>query len=188
MLSYCITKNRRKMEAPKTYIISWYGPFHSIDEVKEFEQNQNITSNLYLLQGKRKHAKFFSYYCGKTERSASIRLKDKFHCICEIPNHLNIWIGVFDNSFEVEDVHIAENMLIYLLSNSINENYFINDRSKNFTSPNSVCLINRWHNHKHYKQPENSIKLEIPEIVVYNAGTGDVKVSKRLRFYDRIQS
>ena len=188
MLSYCITKNRRKMEAPKTYIISWYGPFHSIDEVKEFEQNQSINSTLYLLQGKRKHTKFFSYYCGKTERSASIRLKDKFHCICEIPNHLNIWIGIFDNRFKVEDINIAENLLIYLLSNSINENYFINDRSKNFTSPNSVCLINRWHNHKHYKQPENSIKLEIPEIVVYNAKTSVVKVSKRLRFYDRIQS
>lgn len=166
----------------KTYLITWYGPFHNIEEAKECEQKSNTNSNLYLLQGKRKNARLFSYYCGKTERSATIRLKDKYHHVCEIQNHLNIWVGVFDNRFKIEDIGIAENLLIHSLSNRISEPQLINERGLNFNYSNSVCLISQWRNPKLYRQPENSIKLALPEVIVYNAVTGEVKISKRLHY------
>ena len=166
----------------KAYMITWYGPFHNTEEVEEWEYKQNINFNLYLLQGKRKYAKAYSYYCGQTKRSVSIRFKDKNHCICQIPNQLNIWVGTFDNHFKLEDINIAENLLIYLLSSGIGDSQLLNERSLNFQSSNNVCLLNKWRNPNNYKQPENPIKAALPEIAIYNAENDVVKISKRLHY------
>ena len=66
----------------KVYLIKWVGPF-SYEELynweKDWLENNNENFNLYLLQGKRKYARKFSYYCGQTNRCVYKRLKDKDH-------------------------------------------------------------------------------------------------------------
>ena len=166
----------------KAYMITWYGPFHNIEEVEEWEYKQSTNFNLYLLQGKRKNAKTYSYYCGRTKRSASTRFKDKNHCICQIPNQLNIWVGSFENRLKIEDINIAENLLIYLLSSEISDSQLLNERSLNFQSSNNVCLLNKWYNPNNYTQPKNPIKSALPEIVIYNTENDAVKISKRLHY------
>lgn len=165
----------------KTYVVVWYGPFHSIEEVQEWEYSQNVNYHLYLLQGKRKSAKNYSYYCGQTKRYINERFKDKYHRIYQIPNQLNIWIGTFNNRFKIEDINIAENLLIYLLTINIGEPQLLNERSLYFQSQNNICLLNQWRNPYSCRQPENSIKMLLPDVVVYNAITDEMKISKRLR-------
>lgn len=165
----------------KNYIVSWYGPFHDVEELKEWEFSQRLNFCLYLLQGKQKNARNYSYYCGQTKRNVFERFKDKYHRINQIPNHLNIWIGTFDNRFKTEDINIAENMFIYLLSVGISETQLLNERSLYLKSQNSVCLICKWYNPKLYRQPEYSLKLILPEVTVYFADTDEIKVSKKLR-------
>ena len=182
-----LNSKKCKMEVRKTqlkaYMISWYGPFHSIEEVKEWEKS-NSSSNLYLLQGKRKSAKLFSYYCGQTKRDATTRFKDKYHCIRQMPNQLNIWIGTFTHRFKTEDINVVENLLIHLLSLGINEMQLLNERNLYFQSQNSVFLQNQWHNPNFHKQPDDTIKLALPEMTVYDATNNALKISKRLRPID----
>lgn len=166
----------------RTYILSWYGPFHSIEEMEEWQCQQDIVFCLYLLQGKKPNAKIYSYYCGQTIRTAPKRFKDKNHHINEIPNRRSIWIGAFENRYNKEDINIAENMFIYLLTEKINKTQRINNRSLYFHARDyNVCFISRWYNPTSCQQPEDSIKLVFPEVVAYFADTDEVKVAKRLR-------
>lgn len=165
----------------KTYIVSWYGPFHSIEEMEEWQRQQDIDFCLYLLQGKKPNAKCYSYYCGQTIRPVPQRLKDRNHQINEIPNRRSIWIGTFENRYDKEDINIAENMFIYLLSVGVNEVQCVNNHSRYFPAQDyNVFFINRWHNPKRYRQPECSIRLVFPEVVAYFADTDEVKVARKL--------
>ena len=166
----------------KTYLITWYGPFHSIEETEEYQRQQDICSCLYLLQGKKPNAKLCSYYCGKTKkRTVPNRLKDKDHPINEILNCRSIWIGAFENYYKEEDIDIAEKMFIYLLAIRVDVMQLINDRCRYFSAQDhNMFLISRWYNPKRYKQPEHSIKLIIPETVAYFAETDEVKIARRL--------
>lgn len=166
----------------RTYILSWYGPFHSIEEMEKWQSQQDIDFCLYLLQGKKPNAKIYSYYCGQTIRTVPKRFKDKNHHIREIPNRRSIWIGAFENRYNKEDINIAKNMFIYLLSVGINERQCINNRSLYFPAQDyDVFFISRWYNPKLYRQPEYSIRLVFPEVVAYFADTDEVKIAKRLR-------
>ncbi|WP_373835880.1 hypothetical protein [Bacteroides heparinolyticus] len=164
----------------KAHVITWYGPFCKIEEVEEWERSQKMNFHLYLLQGKQRSAKKYSYYCGKTERSISARFRDKDHNIHRLKSNLHIWIGAFDNRFKIEDISIIENLLIYLLADGINEAQLMNKNNLDFISPNNICLFNKWHNPNSYKHPDNPIKSALPEVVVYDAVKDRVKVSKKL--------
>ena len=172
-----------KKSLSKTYVISWYGPFHSIEETKDWLcQNDNIDCRLYLVQGKKPNAKNYSYYCGQTTRTVPERFNDKDHHIREIPNKRNIWIGAFGNRYNKEDIDIAENMFIHLLSIETNE-HCINDRKRDFHSLDcNVFFVSKWNNPKRHCQPECSIKLLLPEVVVYFTDTDEVKTAKKLRY------
>lgn len=166
----------------KTYIMSWYGPFHSIEEMKEWQRQQDIDFCLYLIQGKKPNAKIYSYYCGQTIRTIPERFNDKNHHIREIPNRRSIWIGAFENRYNKEDINIAENMFIYLLSIGINEVQCINNRNLYFPKQDySIFFVSKWHNPKRHCQPECSLKFLLPEVVAYFADTDEIKVAKKLR-------
>lgn len=163
-------------------MLSWYGPFHSIEEMVEWQRQQDINFCLYLLQGKKPNAKIYSYYCGQTIRTVPKRFRDKNHHINEIPNRRNIWIGAFENNYDEEDISLVENMFIYLLAERINKVQLINKCSLYFHEKNyNAIFINKWSNPNRNKQPECSIKLELPEVVTYFADTDEVKIAKRLR-------
>ena len=165
----------------KTYIVSWYGPFHSIEEMEEWQRQQDIDFCLYLLQGKKPNAKIYSYYCGQTIRPVLKRFKDRNHHINEIPNRRSIWIGAFENRYNKQDIDIAENMFIDLLWGQFGEQC-LNKQSLYFQEHDfDVFFICKWHNPKHHCQPECSLKLVLPEVVAYFTDTDEVKVAKKLR-------
>ena len=165
----------------KTYIVSWYGPFHSIDEMAEWERLQDIDFCLYLVQGKKPNAKIYSYYCGQTTRTVPERFNDRNHHIREIPNRRSIWIGAIENRHNEQDIDIAENMFIDLLSGGVKEKQSLNRQSKRFKKQErNFFFICKWNNPKRYCQPECSLKLVLPEVVVYFADTDEIKIAKRL--------
>lgn len=166
----------------KTYIVSWYGPFHSIDEMAEWERLQDIDFCLYLVQGKKPNAKIYSYYCGQTTRTVHERFTDRNHHIREIPNLRSIWIGAIENRHKEQDIDIAENMFIDLLSGGVKEKQSLNRQSKRFKKQErNFFFICKWNTPKRYCQPECSLKLVLPEVVVYLADTDEIKIAKRLR-------
>ncbi len=61
------TQNLSMENIDKIYLIKWVGPFSSYEDLYEWEKNRldnNADSfNLYLLQGKRKYARKYTYYC-----------------------------------------------------------------------------------------------------------------------------
>lgn len=166
----------------KTYIVSWYGPFHSIEEMKDWVcRNANIDCCLYLAQGKRPNAKIYSYYCGQTTRTVFQRFNDRNHHIREIPNRRSIWIGAFENRYNKEDIDIAENMFIDLLWGQYGEQC-LNKQSLYFQEHDfNVLFICKWHNPKRNRQPECSLKFVLPEVVIYFADTDEVKIANKLR-------
>lgn len=171
-----------KIPSLKTYLITWYGPFHSISEIKEYEHAEGMDFKLYLFQGKKKNARNYSYYCGRTKRSASTRCKDKYHHIGEISTKLNIWVGCFRNSYKVEDIKIVENLLIDILSQNVKETQLLNVRSVYFQpQTTNLYLLNQWNNPYSYTDPENCITKIMPEVVVYDSMTDTIKICKKLQ-------
>lgn len=165
----------------KTYIVSWYGPFHSVEEMEEWLHQQDTDFCLYLLQGKKPKAKVYSYYCGQTTRTVPKRFKEKDHPIHNIPNQRSIWVGALDNRYNKEDIATVENMFICLLSNRANEKHCLNRQSLYFYARNyNMFLICKWYNPKHHRQPECSIKPMLPEIVAYFSDIDEIKVARRL--------
>lgn len=170
-----------KKTSLKAYMVSWYGPFHSIEEMEEWQGKQGIDFCLYLIQGKKPKAKIYSYYCGQTRRSVPERFKDRNHHIKEIPNRRSIWIGAFENRHNEQDIDIAENMFIDLLWGQFGIQC-LNKQSLYFQEHNfNVLFICKWHNPKRYKQPECSLKLVLPEVIVYFASTNEIKIAQKLR-------
>ena len=165
----------------KTYIVSWYGPFHSIEEMKEWQSQQDIDFCLYLIQGKKPYSKICSYYCGQTTRPIPDRLNDRNHHINEIPNRRSIWIGAFENRYSKQDIDIAENMFIDLLWGQFGAQCLNRQRLYFQEHDFDVLFICKWHNPKLYRQPECSIRLVLPEVIVYFADTDEIKVAKKLR-------
>lgn len=52
------------------FLVKWYGPFTSREDIKVWQEEYNINSSLYLLHGMRKYAKSKeSYYCGMSTRN-----------------------------------------------------------------------------------------------------------------------
>lgn len=166
--------------ALKSYIISWYGPFRSIEEMSEWWSKQDIDFRLYLVQGKKPGAKIYSYYCGQTKRPVHKRFRDWDHHIREIPNRRSIWIGAFENRYNNEDIDIAENMFIDLLWGQFGEQC-LNKKSLYFQEHDfNVLFICKWHNPKRHCQPECSIRYSMPDVVAYFSDADKIKTAKRL--------
>ena len=171
-----------KKPLSKTYLITWYGPFFSIEEMEEWQrQNEYIDCCLYLVQGKKPYAKDYSYYCGQTIRTVFQRFKDRNHHINEIPNRRSMWAGAFENRYNKDDINIAENMFIDLLSGGIKEQQCLNRQSLCFAPHEcNMFFISKWHNPKRYQQPECSLKFLLPEVVAYFTDNDEIKVAKKL--------
>ena len=97
------------------FLIKWYGPFASLEDVKQWENEQTFKCSLYLLHGKEKYAKTSEkYYCGMSIRSVNKRLCDKGHHIEEIQARLiSIYVGCLahtDNPSK-EQVKLAEKVI-----------------------------------------------------------------------------
>lgn len=175
----------------KTYLIKWVGPFSSYEKLHKWEKKyldcNNDGFNLYLLQGKRKYARKYTYYCGQTTRCVYKRLKDKDHHFQEIVDRdYSIWIGKFSNIIpDKSDINVAENIitseLVELelgLENMMNRT--------NFRPPVfDVYIINQWFHplkNKEWKKIKiNSPANYIPDLMIYDSISKEIKGTRKIR-------
>lgn len=117
------------MTQDKAYIVKWFGPFFSREELENWEVLHDFKSQLYLLHGKKKYAKTKEcYYCGMTTRTAYKRFKDANHHIGEIENRdHNIYVGHFTNLIpSAKDIKLVEKLLTSYLDYFIGRKALLN--------------------------------------------------------------
>jgi hypothetical protein len=156
------------------FLIKWYGPFKSIEEVKGWEEKQSFCCSLYLLHGKLKYAKTKdSYYCGESTRNISKRFKDKGHHIEEIEERLNsIYVGCLSNVKRPtrSQIMLAEKIVTAYLSEAVGDR-LLNETNKYYPSQN-VYVINEWWKPNGVdmwkRQPHNSPSNIVPDVLSYH--------------------
>lgn len=132
------------------FLVKWFGPFYSRQELDEWQQNNRFAHNLYLLHGRKKFSKKCeSYYCGMTMRTASKRLKDKGHHIEEIGSRdCLIYVGrIVNKRTSKEDVKLVEKLITSYLDLHINceDSKDCVENRTNFYPPKvNVYIINEW--------------------------------------------
>ena len=130
------------------YILRWYGPFCNVDEVRDWETENNCPCNLYLISGMKKYAKTsIHYYIGKAERNfISDRFLDKGHHINDFSRVQEIWVGTIANKRASHgDVMLIENMLTSYVAGEIGEDKMLN--KINFCLPSiNVYILAEWIN------------------------------------------
>ncbi len=160
------------METITTYMIHWFGPFKSIDDVTKWEKtNVEHVCNLYIIEGKKKYAKLNRhYYCGQTTQGVYRRLSNIGHHIEEFRSIDEIWIGCFRNiTPKKTDINISEKIITAYLADEVGDSKMLNEINKSFPK-GQICVINRW-----YKPTkdlwarfvDNSPARIIPEIILH---------------------
>lgn len=166
------------------FLVKWYGPFTSREEIKEWQEEYNIDSSLYLLHGMRKYAKSKeSYYCGMSTRSVFERFCDKGHHIEEIEDRLNsIYVGCIANIDEPtrSQIMLVEKIITAYLADVLGEKNMLN--LTNFYYPNkNVYVINEWWkpdcSSVWLRQPQNAPSNIVPDVLTYHyKDSGDVEL------------
>ena len=175
----------------RVYLIKWVGPFSYSDLCnweKNWLENNAETFNLYLLQGKEKWARHYSYYCGKTtQQGVYQRLRDKKHHFHQISHgDYYIWIGKFANIVPKNaDINAAEKIITSELAElELGQNNMLNET--NFKPPKfDVYLINQWYHpskNKEWKRiKRNSPAKFIPDLMIYNADSKEFRGTRKIR-------
>lgn len=158
------------MNTDKVYIIRWFGPFKSVEEVNTFEkEHKNTVCVLYMLQGMKKNAKLYdSYYCGQAKRGVYNRLTNKGHHIEEFSRLSAIWIGNISNIEPTPtDINYVENILTAEMADKFQKKFMLNKINMNFPHFN-IYVINVWHKtdtERIKKYSSNSLASEIPDLI-----------------------
>lgn len=175
----------------KVYLIKWVGPFSSYEELYEWEKkwlDDNADGfNLYLLQGKRKYARKYTYYCGQTTRCVYQRLKDENHHFHEIiHSDYSIWIGKFSNIVpDKYDINVAEKIITSELAElELGVENMMNET--NFRPPVfDVYIINQWFHpskNKEWKKIKaNSPASYIPDLMIYDSITKEIRGTRKIK-------
>ena len=176
----------------KVYLIKWIGPFDTYESLHEWENNRLIDFpderyNFYLLQGKKKYAKNYTYYCGQTTRTVYQRLRDKDHHFHDIEDRkFGIWIGRFANiTPKKSDINAVEKLITSELCNlSIGYEQMMNQT--NLLPPKyDIYIINEWYNSKNNleKKRVKSLSPEqfIPDLIIYKNDTREMKGTTKIK-------
>ena len=166
------------------FLVKWYGPFESKEEIKKWEKQQDFLCSLYLLHGMRKYAKSKEcYYCGMTTRSVFERFNDKGHHIEEIEDRINsIYVGCLSNidKSSRKQILLVEKIITAYLAEKIDEKNMLN--STNFRYPSrNVYVINEWWKKKDknmwLRQPKNAPSNIVPDVLTYHIKeSGDIEL------------
>ena len=165
------------MAGDHMYVLSWYGPFQNVQELKEWEDKKGNDTYLYIIRGMKKNKqKLVTYYCGKAiKQSVGKRQSNSGHHIKELelrPDKLEIWVAKFKNIRPKNaDVNIIENMFIsYIAQCMIGKNEEIANEN-NLLAPNSeVYIINEWWDaniEEIETYPRGSLYSRIPDVIAY---------------------
>lgn len=138
------------------YLLDWYGPFSNPQEVIEWENEQfgNGKTYLYIIKGKKRSKRTFSYYCGQAfDQTAGERMTNKGHHINEViqrQDELSIWVAKFENKKPLKlDVNLIEKLITSAISQVIiaDEKAILNQTNK-LRPKTHIYLINEWYNPK----------------------------------------
>ena len=163
------------MKKSNIFLIKWYGPFSTVDDLKDWEEKREEVFNLYAFQAKQN--KKSKYYCGMAFRqTVGKRLKNTNHHIHNFENKgktvLQIWIGAIANIKAKEtDVRICENIITSVLAKiSVGEKDLENKTNK-IPPINNAYIINEWwksiEEEEIKKRIRGSIPAIIPEVMEY---------------------
>lgn len=167
------------MQRIDTYLIKWYGPFASKEELKKWEDKRPEVFNLYVFQARRKCEKD-KYYCGMTfKQSVGMRMRNHDHHIHDFENKqtefLQIWIGTIANIKPKEhDVRICENIITSELANITIGEKNLENRTNKKPPINNVYIINEWwktNEDEVKKRSRSSVPDVIPDVLAYYGQT-----------------
>ncbi len=160
-----------------TYLIKWYGPFSSKDDLKVWEDSRSEVFNLYVIQAIQDDDN--QYYCGMAYRqSVGKRMKNHDHCIHDFEYDdtvVMIWIGTIANLNAKEyDVRICENIITSTLAKqTVGEDNLLNRTNKK-PPVNDVFIINEWwkaNGDELQRRTQGSVPTVIPEVMEYYSET-----------------
>lgn len=159
------------MAIDKTYSVRWYGPFDSVEEVRDFEkENKDISCQLYILNGYKPRARYDSYYCGQTQRGVYKRLTDANHHINDFNSDRirAIWVGAITNVDPTKtDINVVEKIITAQLKETFGAPYVINETNTLFPKYNAY-IINIWHKRdcsRLSRYQQFSIPAELPDVI-----------------------
>ncbi len=185
------------MAEKNIYLIQWYGPFKSKEDLKEWEIKQRERFYLYLFQGKRKQKQKFCYYCGSTydrKNSHSLvykRLSDKNHHIHPFEEErgetISIWVGTIANRNhpKKKEVLLCEKMLTSEMSQLEIEDDAVENLTNTLPPKENVYIISEWYNPEYYEhRPKSKVYIPniVPDIISYYAPKKYLYRIKRLKF------
>lgn len=181
------------MRSSESYVVQWYGPFSSIEEIQKWEE-ESTQFNLYIFQAKLRNGKN-KYYCGMTiKQTVSKRLKNKNHHIHDFEDacdSLHIWIGsIVKHDINDYDVRICENIITSVMANIGVGEKSLENRTNKKPPLNNVYLINEW-----WKKDKTEIKRRfknsvpdiIPEAMEYYSETGALYGISKLKHLGYLQ-
>ena len=177
------------------YVLSWYGPFQNVQELKEWEDKKGNDTYLYIIRGMKKNKqKLVTYYCGKAiKQSVGKRQSNSGHHIKELewrPEKLKIWVAKFKGiTPKNADVNIVENMFIsYIAQCMIGKNEEVANETSLLAPNSEVYIINEWWDanieEKEIKTyHRGSLYSRIPDVIAYypnDRHIGSVYTSSKL--------
>ena len=175
----------------KAYVMKWVGPFCSIDQLKNWEEdNLHFIGSIYLIGGFKPKGKRKKFYCGKTKKTRFVfeRLSDAGHHIKELAKtDLEIWIGMMTNCKPTDaNVFEVENIITSAMANlEIPEKDMLNQINMH-TPKMDAYVINRWFKPGDVLIERGSLKADsvayrVPDLIIYDATTENYKGTKRLK-------
>lgn len=186
------------MNNKKMYLLQWFGPFSSVQELAKWEEQEEKGGRryfLYFFHGKRPKDKKTRYYCGMTfkQRSVASRMRNHDHHIHEFEQrnkYLCIWVGTISNirSVKKTDVKHCEKMLTSYLVQAYQtyDGEIVNKTNYKAPKDTDIYLINEWYNSKnemeYQRRASGSISRIIPDVLSYYADGNSIYSSKRLKY------
>lgn len=159
----------------KFYILEWYGPFTSVDELRNWEKTYPAECGfgIYFISGKPPCKQYVRNYVGiSLNRSGLISKRyssDSQHQIHEL-REKEFWIGRFADKRKCNrnNYELCETLLISYLQPELNI------RKKSYYPTDDMALINRWFT-KEFRPRRNrvcSAQLTMPDVILLDYDSG----------------
>lgn len=135
----------------KTFTIQWVGPFKNIEEIKEYENDENTADtslfNFYFFSGhkyrQRKNRIFRYFGIHKKNDSITKRLNDRHQRLLDFDDDkdLNLWIGAFSCSKNQTERNIED--VETLIVSTYSTEWFTENIRKTQYAPLQVYMYNK---------------------------------------------
>lgn len=165
----------------KMFVIQWYGPFETLEQLKNWENTNNTSYsfNLYILTGIEKSQRRYSHYCGITEQEYIFKRLSKNHDKFPlIVRSRNIWVGrIADSKLAMrKNIELIETLIISYWQPKLN------DSKKKFYPNESVGIINKWYN-KQQKSLQNRRfpAQNLTDVVIYDLDNKEIWIAEQLK-------